>query len=142
MGRRPASTAMKVLRGNPGQRRLNTHEPEPPAGEVRIPPGLSAGAVRVWEQYAPVCVQMGTLSRADVLAFVTLCELEATLAIGRQWKASPDTVADGVKLEKEFAPIVRQYYALFGLEPVSRARIVVPKTKPDTPAAKWAGILK
>jgi hypothetical protein len=31
--------------------------------------------------------------------------------------------------------------ALFGLEPVSRARISVPK-KPDEPVSKWAGALK
>jgi hypothetical protein len=46
-----------------------------------------------------------------------------------------------VKLERETANALRPYYALFGLEPVSRARISVPK-KAEEPVSKWAGQLK
>src|SRR5688572_22964262 len=77
-GRRPQPTALKVLRGNPGQRPLNDAEPRPPAGEARPPASLSRIAASVWAEIAPACVAMGTLTPADVTAFATLCELEAT----------------------------------------------------------------
>jgi hypothetical protein len=37
---------------------------------------------------------------------------------------------------------LRPWVALFGLEPVSRARISVPKKAVDEPVSKWAGALK
>jgi phage terminase small subunit len=138
-GRRPQPTALKVLRGNPSKTKLNQHEPVPPPGEVTKPAGLSAGAEKVWDELAPVCVAMGTLTTADVRAFATLCELQATFSALMLRKGE-----DGFDLrkERETAIALRPYYALFGLEPVSRARMVVPKAKPAEPESKWAGVLK
>jgi phage terminase small subunit len=157
-GRRPQPTALKVLRGNPGKRPLNTDEPTPPAGDVVKPTTLSTPAGEVWDRLAPMAIAMGTLTRADVTAFAMLCELQATLewAAGRKdpplrepgerpyrWvRRCHERLAAAMKIEKDFAPIIRPYYALFGLEPVSRAKIQVPK-KAETPVvSKWAGALK
>jgi hypothetical protein len=139
-GRRPQPSALKILRGK--TRSLNLAEPQPPDGVVVMPPGLSVGAVTVWDELAPLCITMGTLTVVDVRPFAMLCELEASLAIARRWKGNRKKLADGLKLERDFSPIIRQYYALFGLDPVSRARIAVPKKLQPTPAAKWAGALK
>ena len=130
---------MKVLRGNPGQRKLNKHEPCPPSGDVTKPAGLSASAGAVWDELAPVCLHMGTLTPADLKPFATLCELQATFTAAIVAKGGP---AFDVKLERETAVALRPYYALFGLEPVSRARISLPKAKADEPVSKWAGALK
>ena len=108
-------------------------------------------------QGAPIVIEMGTLTRADVTAFKTLCELQATLDLASIQKDAPEfapfTLSEdfngapkmglhaAIKLEKEYAPVIRPYYALFGLEPVSRARIQVRKPK-DEPVSKWAGVLK
>jgi hypothetical protein len=127
-GRRPRPTSLTVLLGNPSKKRLNEHEPLPPTGEV-------------WKELAPVCLAMGTLTVADVRPFAMLCELEASVAVARRWKSKPRTLAKGLKLEKDLAAILRPYYALFGLEPISRARIQVPK-QIEAPVSKWAGILK
>lgn len=142
-GRRPQPTALKVLRGNPGKRKLNAAEPKPPEGVVTRPEGLSAGAVVAWEELAPICLAMGTLTTADVRVFATVCELQATLTAA---SASKDNIADpvasagAVKLERDTAVVLRPYYALFGLEPVSRARVKMPQ-KADEPRSKWAGVL-
>lgn len=157
-GRRPDPTKLTVLRGNPSRKKLNENEPTPPAGDPQKPSGLSADAGRVWDELAPICLAMGTLTVADVRVFATLCELQATL---QQASASKDgralmtterddpederspltVVIDAVlKLERDTANTLRPYYALFGLEPVSRARIQVPK-KPEQ-VSKWAGVLK
>ena len=135
-GRRPRPTALKVLRGNPGQRKLNTQEPKPPAGEVVKLPGLSAGAAAIWDELAPVCLVMGTLTPADRRPFGTLCELQSSLDRASVLKGVGEWES-ALKLEKEFAGLIRPYYALFGLEPVSRAKIVVPKQEPVN---KWAAL--
>ena len=158
-GRRPQPTALRMLRGNPGKKKANKNEPRPPAGEVQKPRGLSRAATAVWEELAPICIAMGTLTVADVRPFATLCELQATLqrasAQKDEERYAPFTtkvedssdehspvvvVVDAVlKLERDTANALRPYYALFGLEPISRARIQVPK--PEKPASKWAGVL-
>jgi phage terminase small subunit len=158
-GRRPQPTALTVLRGNPSKKKLNKNEPAPPAGEVVKPSGLSAGASAVWDELAPICLAMRTLTIADVRVFTTLCELQATLQQASARKDGADlfrleaadeddpksltVVIDAVlKLERDTANALRPYYALFGLEPVSRARISVPKAKAEEPVSKWAGALK
>ncbi len=156
-GRRPQPTALKVLRGNPGQRKLNEDEPIPPAGDVVKPATLSTPAAAVWDRLAPLAIAMRTLTAADGTAFAMLCELQATLewAAGRKdppprtrgerpgaWvRRSHARLAAAIKIEKDFAPIIRPYYEYFGLTPQSRARIHVPKT--DAPiVSKWTGILR
>lgn len=159
-GRRPKPTALKVLQGNPGQRKLNEHEPKPPQGAVTQPESLSNTAAIVWDELAPIAIAMGTLTTADVAAFTTLCELEATRRASSAQKDvegfSPFLVTTSVdsagtehmnikehpaiKLERNTAAALRPYYEKFGLEPVGRARIVVPK-QDEAPKSKWAGAL-
>jgi hypothetical protein len=94
---------------------------------------------------------------ADVRPFATLCELQATLLEASRQKDAEDfamfTLSDdyngvprvgvhaAIKVERETAAAIRPYYALFGLEPSSRARIQVPR-KAEEPVSKWAGALK
>ena len=157
-GRRPAPTALTMLRGNPGKRKPNKNEPRPPSGDVVKPAGLTVSAGAVWDELAPVCLAMGTLTSADVRPFAMLCELQATALKASSQKDAPGfapfvvsqdfngadvvKIHAAVKLERETATAIRPYYALFGLEPISRARISVPKKKADEPESKWAGALK
>ena len=154
-GRRPQPTALTVLRGNPSRKKLNENEPRPPAGEVEKPAGLSASGGAVWDELAPVCLAMRTLTRADERAFATMCELQATFQQAAAAKdgrslfqlvqpdeAEPQMVVmvDAIlRLERETAAALRPYYELFGLTPAARARISVPAEK--KPESKWAGAL-
>lgn len=157
-GRRPNPTSLKVLRGNPGQRKLNENEPLPPSGDVVKPSTLSGAAGVVWDRLAPVCIAMGTLTSADLESFKRLCELQADLDKACEAKDAPGfgmfTLSEdyngapkmglhaAIKLEKELSPVIRPFYELFGLSPVARARISVPKAKAEEPVSKWAGVLK
>src|SRR5512132_3034580 len=132
-GRRPQPTALKVLRGNPGKRKPSEFEPVPMAGEVVKPEGLSRGASAVWDELAPVAIVMGTLTLADVRSFRTLCELEDTFSANT---ATKGTAVFDVRLERETAAALRPYYGMFGLEPASRTRIMVPKKKAEEPVSK------
>jgi phage terminase small subunit len=158
-GRRPKPTALKVLRGNPGKRRLNAQEPKPPVGDVGKPAMLCVAAASVWDEMAPIALSMGTLTTADVAAFATFCELEATRRLSSLEKnregftpflMSSITDSAGnehlkvsehpaIKLERNTAAALRPYYEKFGLEPVGRARISVPQV--EQPVSKWAGAL-
>jgi phage terminase small subunit len=131
---------VKLLRGVTRKDRLNPAEPQPPAGPIVKPATLSKGASRMWDQWVPICVHMGTMTPADVEPMAMMCELQATLHRAAALKDHPKTFDKAVSLERNHASIIRQYYALFGLDPVSRARIQV-KT-PEATVSKWAGALK
>jgi len=153
-GRRPKPTSLKVLRGNPGKHKLNALEPKPAAGMPAKPKRISAAASEIWDEIAPLALEMGTLTRVDGRAFRTLCELEATLdmassqkdapgfapfTIGEDYNAVPMVkVHTALKLERETAAALRPYYEKFGLEPVGRARIAVPKH--EQPQDEWAAM--
>jgi hypothetical protein len=155
-GRRPQPAALKALRGNPSKTKLNQREPKPPPGEVVKPAEMSADASRVWDAIAPIAIGMGTLTPADVWAFKTLCELQASLDMAARAKSAPEfapfTVSEdyngapkmgihgALSLELRYAPIIRPYYEKFGIDgPTGRARMSIPgKKEPET---KWAGVL-
>jgi P27 family predicted phage terminase small subunit len=156
-GPKPQPTAIKLLRGVTRADRLNPLEPKPPTGPVTKPTELSGRAAEVWDELAPVCIEMGTLTPADVLPFVRLCELQATAQEASRQKDAPGfamfTVSEdyngadkvgihaAIRVERETAIALRPYYEYFGLTPGSRARLTVPK-KAEEPVSKWAGALK
>lgn len=124
------------------------------------PAGLSVAAGAVWDELAPICLAMRTLTAADVRPFATLCELQATL---QQTSASKDgralftlaladrddpdgplaiVIDSALRLERETAAALRPYYEYFGLTPSSRARLAVGAQREEPKASKWAGALK
>ena len=140
-GRRPKSTTLKLLRGITRRDRLNLNEPTSPPGEVVKPADLSPGAITVWEELAPICLAMGTLTDGGRAARSRRSASSRSRSRSRAaGKRTRNTLVAGVKLEKIFAPIIRNYYDSFGLTPVSRPRIKVPKAD-ETPVSKWAGVL-
>ena len=157
-GRRPQSTAMRILRGDKNKDRYNLAEPKPVKGEVVKPAGLSAGASAVWDEMAPICIEMRTLTPSDTKAFAAYCELQSTLTLASLSKDAkvlfelhavngddPEgplkVVIDAVlKLERETSQAIRPFYDYFGLHPLARNKIQVPKAE-DAPVSKWAGML-
>ena len=134
-GRRRQPVALQALRGNPSKRRLRPNVAAP-AGPVVKPATLSPGAAEVWDALSPLCLGMGTLSAADTMAFATLCELQASFTANARRKGRRGF--DG-GLERALAASLRPFYALFALEPASRARM--PTAPPREVASKWAGAL-
>ncbi len=82
---------------------------------------------------------MGTLTPADVQPFWGLCELHATFVANCRKKG---TEAWSARLERECLVALRPYFEYFGMTPASRARISLPKAKPEEQQSKWAGALK
>lgn len=112
-GRRPKPTAVKVAEGNPGKRPLNDKEPEPRSKTVTERPPLTADAVIVWDRLAPEAEHLGTLTSADAQAFAVLCELIA------DFQRKPVFAV---------ASVLKSYFAMFGMEPASRSRLMTKAT--------------
>jgi len=78
MGRKPTPTKLKVLRGNPGRRPINTDEPEPKPISGSDPPAyLLASEKAWWEHHGPALERLGLLTEADEGKFALLCRLLA-----------------------------------------------------------------
>jgi P27 family predicted phage terminase small subunit len=79
-GPKPKPTALKVIQGNPGKRRLPKNEPKP----RRIAPDpaayLDADAVKVWKELAPELEAVGVLTIVDRYAFAAYCQAVADIA--------------------------------------------------------------
>jgi P27 family predicted phage terminase small subunit len=154
-GRKPKPTALKLLQGVTRKDRLNLNEPRP-VGDVTRPVGLSPAATVVWDETAPICVAMGTLTAADVPAFGSYCELQATFQAAVAEKGRDGftpflqtTTVDAagnehqnvkehpaIRLERSTAGALRPYYDYFGLTPLGRAKIRIPQA--EEPASKWS----
>src|SRR5262245_18124852 len=78
-GRRPQPTQLKVLRGNPGQRRINPAEPTPAVvGEAfDTPPAeleADAAAASEWRRVAPLLRVCRIISEAERPVLLALCQ--------------------------------------------------------------------
>lgn len=137
-GRPRKPTALKILEGNRGKRKLDPKaEPQPTPGVPRMPAGLPSIAQRIWKQIVP------ELDRLNLLAIVDSTSLEAAVR-----GASQGIVADRA-VDKAQAKIAsgkaeqHDYYQLsilmaasrkawtqwksfateFGLTPAARSRL-------------------
>ena len=135
-GRRPKPTSLKLLRGEIRKDRLNLLEPKPVTGPVVKPGYLSAPASAIWDEIAHVCLEMGTLTAADVPTFAKLCELEHTARLASQGKEYPGW--KNQREERDAATAIKSYYDFFGMTPSGRSRIKVPK-QPEQ-KSKWEAV--
>ncbi len=155
-GRRPHPTRLKVVRGNPGKRPLNTREPQPAAATDAFdaPPAELAGDVAAlveWARVAPMLRACGLVTEAERSALTALCQqwsryLEAhgkVMSLGMVVKA-----ANGVPVvnpylavaDKALAHCLKLWVEL-GLTPSGRSRMTaLPGVEPKQ-ESKWAGLL-
>ena len=155
-GRRPQPTALKVLRGNPGGRRLPTNEPAPPVADVSFdepPPELADDALAgaEWRRVAPMLRVCGLVSESDRSALAALCQ---------QWSRYLDAQRRvrelGMVVKKPNGmPITNPYLAIadralahckglwtmLGLTPSGRSRMTALPAAETANKSKWVGLL-
>jgi P27 family predicted phage terminase small subunit len=85
----PLPTKLKLLRGNPGHRRLNLNEPEPPAlPACPEPPAFITGyAAEEWRRAAPDLHAIGLLRGVDVMLLAAYAQHVAT------WRTAVEALA-------------------------------------------------
>jgi P27 family predicted phage terminase small subunit len=151
-GRKPEPSALKLLRGLPGKRKLSADEPAPTPVTDLTPPDWIEGEARAeWERLAPMLARLGVLTETDMGALSAYCEAWAT------WKGATQQIRKWgmvLKAKEGELPVVSPYVKIahnalmqmrgllveFGMTPSSRARIHVAKPAAEEPKSKWAGL--
>lgn len=88
MGRQAIPTALKILRGNPGKRAINSDEPSPCASDLTPPPTLGEVGVKKWIELTTLLSNMGVFTVADHSAIERYC------LIHEQWMIVVDHVRE------------------------------------------------
>lgn len=150
-GRKPQPTALKVLRGNPGRRRL-PEEPQPvPIVDLQPPEWLDSEAQAEWRRQAPMLARLEVLTESDVSALEAYCKYwsmwkDATKYIqkwGMVLKAKDGEVpviSPYIKIADKAMMHCRAFLIEFGLTPSSRSKVRVPKKIDVAAVSKWAGL--
>ncbi|HUS47475.1 MAG TPA: phage terminase small subunit P27 family [Phycisphaerae bacterium] len=142
-GRKPIPTKIKLLRGNPGKRRLNAAEPQVPISMPEMPSWLDKTGRAEWERVGPLLHRVGVLSRVDAAALAGYCAAFSVVA-----KAMRSIGRDGIHIGAAGEAVrrnpacttlnqalaqMRAYMVELGLTPSARTRLTVV-----TPEAKDA----
>jgi phage terminase small subunit len=127
-GPAPKPTALKLLQGNPGKRKLNDQEPKPAVGAV-APKYVQDSPVLLaeWNRHAPRLTKLKLLTEIDDDALATLCVLEVRF---REMVGEEASTSGLSFLSKE----KRALWSRFGMTPADRSRVKV--AEPDGPKAK------
>ena len=90
MGKRgppPLPTKLKILRGNPGHRKLNDKEPQPDDSRPVCPSWLDPEAKRKWRHLIPQLRAMGVATKVDGDALSQYCQ------VWSRWKQAEEFIA-------------------------------------------------
>jgi P27 family predicted phage terminase small subunit len=156
-GRRPAPTAIKLLRGNPGKRPINPNEPtiRPADPSFDKPPAELAGdlaAAGEWRRVAPLLRAAGLVSESERAALTALCQqwsryLAAhaqVIALGMCIKSGK-----GIPVQNPYLSVAdralthcHRLWSELGLTPSGRARANRLPAAPEDVPSKWDGLLK
>lgn len=152
-GRKPKPTEQKRREGNPGKRRLNTQEPQPPAAMPEafdLPPSELDGiptAATEWRRLAPMLRACRQVTEADRGALIALC-LEWARYIDATKKVRDlglvVTTKNGYPIPNPYLPIATKALAgcnklwpELGLTPSSRSRVAIAPVTESDPFAEF-----
>jgi P27 family predicted phage terminase small subunit len=134
-GRPKKPSAQKRLEGTERADRRNGNEPEPDLLDELSPPGhLAADSAAVWLQVAPMLRRMGVLTVADTIALEMLCDAVADYRKTRAGRGDEFVVssAKGSDMLNQLhvamamsSKRAEAFMARFGMDPVSRSRVMV-----------------
>ena len=141
-GRRPTPTAMKVLEGNPGKRKLNENEPKPEKKAPPCPKWLEPEAKKEWRRLCKKMEMMGVLSEVDMAAFAGYCQAYARWKEAEEFITQHGTIVKTpsgywqqvpqVSIAQTYLKIMERFASEFGLTPSSRSRIVADSINHDS----------
>jgi P27 family predicted phage terminase small subunit len=152
-GRPAVPTQLKILRGNPGKRKIKTGEPTPPESGVEMPEYLGPVARARWAVMLPLLQGVRVMTRADVEALARYCDTyEWWLATRAKLKKEGDTYPilndkgdvkyiaqrPEVSIANKLAAQLRQLESDFGLSPAARTSLKVePDAKEESVLSKF-----
>jgi P27 family predicted phage terminase small subunit len=137
-GRPAVPTQLKILRGNPGKRKIKAGEPAPPESGIAMPEYLGPVARARWAVMLPILQGVRVMTRADVEALARYCDTyEWWLATRAKLRADGDTYPilndkgevkyiaqrPEVAIAHKLASQLHALEADFGLTPSSRTKL-------------------
>jgi len=152
-GRKAKPTALRVLQGNPGKRKLNDKEPQPVKENPYMPEHLDEEAQGEWERVTPILDKIGVLTEIDGTMLAGYCQLYSNWCAIQAEKKAPEFrllmlkhTVDGagnehveakqnplLVMERLTLAMIRAFCAEFGMTPSSRARLQVPGKEEASP---------
>jgi P27 family predicted phage terminase small subunit len=149
-GRKPVSTHLKVLRGNPGKRALNRSEPMPAGDLLDAPAWMSEGQKAGWD-YAIENAPRGLLKKLDrsvLVAWVVAEDLHRQAAgMVEKYGILTKTPATGAPMQSPYLPVVNKQAQIMlraaeqlGFSPSARSRVQLaddPRLNDDDPWAQF-----
>lgn len=137
-GRKPKATALKLLAGNPGCRKINDEEPMPQVGIGDPPSWLKSRAAKKWREVRAALDATGALTVADRDALASYCQTYARMVeLERKSKLAVDDRKEWATL-KDLHLLVLKFASEFGLTPASRTRVRTgKKTEPKAAKARF-----
>lgn len=134
-GRLPKPSAKKRMEGTDRADRRNGNEPEPDLlADISPPSHLAPECAAVWRQVAPLLRRIGVLTVVDVIALEMLCDAVADYRKTRALRGDDFVVASAKgndmlnQLHVAMAMSSKRaesFMARFGMDPVSRSRLMV-----------------
>jgi P27 family predicted phage terminase small subunit len=141
-GPRPQPTKLKLLRGNPGRRRLNAREPQPEAVAPDAPEQLNEEARREWARVVGELEANGLITRLDRAALAGYCMawshwIDAEVKL-REFGAVLKSPTKGFPILSPYWTIantalkqMRDLLSEFGMSPASRTRVEAVDRTPE-----------
>jgi P27 family predicted phage terminase small subunit len=140
-GRKPTPTSLKKLRGNPGKRSVNGHEPRPVVRAPPCPRELSPVAKKEWRRLARQLAVMKLVTELDRAILATYCQAYALWAEAVSALRKYGTMVkspSGFPMQSPYVAVANKQAELmiriaaeFGLTPSSRSRLAV------SPLSAW-----
>lgn len=143
-GRKPTPTKLKLVRGNPGKRKINKREPQPESEVPACPRQLSAIARTEWKRVSEILKRNGLISKLDMAALSAYCSSFARyiyfegklaknpkLAIQHSAKTGYDQVSPMYSIMKQERKDMKDFLARFGMSPSDRVGLI-GSLDPDT----------
>ncbi len=133
-GPRPTPTHLKILRGNPGHRKLNLNEPKPHGDLKDAPEHFDPELREVWN-YAIENAPAGLLKRIDSSVLETWCAAHVlhrrAVAEVRKFGVLVKAPKTGVPVQSPYLPVANKQALIMlkaidhlGFSPASRTRIM------------------
>ena len=136
-GRKPKSTRLKIISGNPGKHPLNRDEPRPDANVPQCPGELGPVAKVEWDRLVGELAILRIVTNLDRAALAAYCGAyamwaEATQAIqtyGSMIKSPTGFPMQSpyVSMANRQAEIMMRISSEFGFTPASRSRLQAPR---------------
>lgn len=154
-GRKAVPTALKVLRGNPGKRPLNSDEPRVSSRIPSPPRHLTAEALEEWRRVVGALHEAGILSEIDRGTLSAYCQAYGRWVAAEESlksAAAADPVSGGLTLTTSYGNIVQnplvgvsskaaaamvKYAAELGMTPAARSRIKATPPDEEDPAEAY-----